>query len=301
MKPDLNDFQYFFHVSEERSFTQAARRLHVPKSAVSRAIQRLEARLGLRLVERTTRRVTLTEVGEIYLNHCRRVMEEAEQADLAVSALLAEPRGRLSVGAPVPFVRFILGPLLADFVARYPQLSIDIQLLAGDVFPRDGTLDLLIRAGAVGDSGLLVRWLMRIRQGIYASPAWLEKHGRPEAPADLRKFSCVATTCDTVAGEPTGATTLHLRREEDTADVRVEACISVPDPSINHQLAVAGVGLAALSHAMVRDDLEAGRLIRLLPDWELEPIEIHAFYPSRLHSSPKVRALLDFLKEHPAA
>src|ERR1700683_1182411 len=115
MTLELNDLQYFVRVAEDRSFTQAARRLKVPKSTVSRALKRLEKRLGLRLVERTTRRVSLTEVGELYMNHCRRVMEEAEEADLAVGALLAEPGGRLSVRAPVPLPRFILRPLLADF------------------------------------------------------------------------------------------------------------------------------------------------------------------------------------------
>jgi DNA-binding transcriptional LysR family regulator len=294
---DLNDLQFFVRVAEDHSFTQAARRLQVPKSTVSRAIQRLEKRLGLRLVERTTRRVSLTEIGELYMNHCRRVMEEAEQADLAVGAFLAEPRGRLRVGAPVPFARFVLGPLLADFAARYPLLQIDVQLLSGDVFPRDGSLDVLVRAGAVGDAGLLVRWLLRVRLGIYASPRYLELHGRPETPAALRMLPCVTTSCDTVGGESTGSATWKLRRGQEVAEVKMDVRVSVPDPAINQQLTVAGVGLAALSSAMVRDDVEHGRLVRLLPEWELEPIEIHAYYPTRLHSAPKVRAFLEFLKE----
>lgn len=294
---NLNELQYFVQVSDAQSFTLAARKLGVPKSSVSRTIHRLEDRLGVRLIERTTRRVALTEVGQIYLAHCHRLIEEAEQADLAVGALLAQPRGRLRVGAPVPFARFILGPILAEFLSRYPDLSVDLQLLNGDVFPRDGSLDILIRAGAVGDSGLMVRWLMRVLQGVYASPAYLERHGPPQTPTELRRHLCIATSCDTVGGEPGGSATWRLRSRGERAEVKVEARASVPDPTLNHQLALAGVGIALLSRGMVKADVEAGRLVRLLPEWEPEPVELHAYYPSRLNSSPKVRALLEYLKE----
>ncbi|HEX4007946.1 MAG TPA: LysR family transcriptional regulator [Acidobacteriaceae bacterium] len=297
MEADLNELQYFVRVCEEQSFTKAARRLHIPKSRVSRGLQRLEQRLGIRLLERTTRRVALTEVGQIYLHHCRRVMEEAEQAEAAVGALQAVPRGRLRVGVPVPFARWLLAPILGDFLARYPELQVDVQLLNGDVFPRDGSLDILVRAGSVGDAGLLVRRLMEVRQGIYASPGYLDRHGRPRTPAALRSLPCVTTRCDMVGGESIGSTTWKLRRGDEVAEVQMEARISVPDPAIHQELTVAGVGLSALSQGMVRTDVEAGRLVRLLPDWELDPVEIYAYYPSRLNSSPKVRIFLDFLKE----
>ena len=298
MRTDLNELHFFVQVSEAQSFTIAARRLGVPKSTVSRAIRRLEDRLGVRLVERTTRRVSLTEVGELYLHRCRRVMAEAEEADLAVGALLAQPRGRLRVGAPVPFAQLILGPILGEFLARYPELQVDVLLTGTDVFPRDGSLDLLIRAGSVGnDSGLLVRWLLRVRQGIYASPRYLAYRDLPESPAALRRHFCIATSCDSVGGEPGGTTTWRLHRGGERCEVKVEARASVPDPTVNHQLTLAGAGVASLSQAMVRADIEAGRLVRLLPDWEPEPVELHAFYPSRLSASPKVRAFLEFLKE----
>src|SRR5215470_17794899 len=144
---DLNELQFFVHVSQTQSFTLAARHLGVPKSSVSRAIARLEGRLGVRLVERTTRSVALTEAGEIYLDRCRRVLDEAEQADLAVGALLATPRGRLRVGAPVMFARAILGPALGEFLARYPELRVNLQLLGGGAVPREEDLDVVVRAG----------------------------------------------------------------------------------------------------------------------------------------------------------
>jgi DNA-binding transcriptional LysR family regulator len=293
---NLNELQFFVQVSETQSFTKAAKRLGVPKSSVSRAILRLENRLGVRLVERTTRRVSLTEVGELYLNRCQRVMEEAEQADLAVGALQARPRGTLRVGAPVAFARSILGPSMGEFLALYPELRLHLQLLNGDEAPREGALDVVVRAGVLEDSGLLVKPLMKIRLGVYGSPGYLENRKVPETPADLQQLSCVTTSCDT-HGEAGDFTMWRLRNGVELKEVRVESRVSVPDPTVNHQLALAGAGVALLAQSVVREDVEQGRLIRILPEWEPEPVELHALYPSRLDSSPKVRVFLQFLRD----
>lgn len=293
---NLNELQYFVHVSQMRSFTRAAQRLGVPKSSVSRAILRLENRLGVRLVERTTRRVTLTEVGELYLNRCQRVMEEAEQADLAVGALQEKPRGTLRVAAPVAFARSILGPTMGEFLALYPDLRLHLQLHNGDESPREENLDLLVRAGPLEDSGLLVKPLMQVRLGAYASPGYLKNRRMPDTPTALMEQSCITMTCGTF-GEPGNFAIWRLRRGAELKEIRVDARVSVPDPTINHQLALAGTGVALLAQSVVRGDVEEGRLVRILPDWEPEPVELHALYPSRLDSSPKVRAFLQFLRE----
>src|SRR5882757_2510442 len=171
---DLNELQFFVQVSKAQSFTRAARRMGVPKSSVSRAIGRLEARLGVRLLERTTRSVALTEAGALYLDHCQRVMEEAEQADLAMGALLAKPRGRLRVVAPLPFVRFELVPLLGEFLAEYPELRVSVEALSVEKVSREGTPDVMIWPGPLEDSGLLMKPLAEIRLGAYASPLYIE-------------------------------------------------------------------------------------------------------------------------------
>jgi DNA-binding transcriptional LysR family regulator len=258
---------------------------------------RLERRLGVRLIARTTRSVTLTEAGEIYLDRCQRVLEEAEQADLWIGALQANPRGTLRVGAPAPFARLILGPILGEFLSLYPEVRLHLQLLAGETSPRERGLDVLIRPGPLEDSGLLVKPLMRIRLGAYASPLYLENRTIPDSPAALRQHSCITTSCG-VLGEPADSALWRLRRGSQLKEVRVEARVSVPDPMINYQLAVAGVGIALLSQSVTRADIEQGRLVRLLPDWEPEPVELHALYPSRLSASPKVRAFLQFLREN---
>lgn len=296
IRADLNELNYFVQLSQTQSFTVAARRLGVPKSSVSRAIQRLEERLGIRLVERTTRSMNLTEAGELYLDHCQRVVEEAEQADLAVGALAATPRGRLRVAVPVAFARGILAPMLGEFVLRYPELRLRLHLLNGSPSPREGSFDLSIRPGPLEDSGLLVKPVLRIRLGVFASPAYIKKHGQPRTPAELRLHHCITTNCG-MGGEPEDAVTWRLRRGTERKEIRVEARVSVPDPVMSCQLVLAGAGLAMLSQTMTRHDVAARRLKRVLPEWEPEPVELHALYASRLSASPKVRAFLDFLRE----
>jgi DNA-binding transcriptional LysR family regulator len=294
---NLNDIHFFMLVAQTHSFTRAAKKLGVPKSAASRAVTRLEDRLGVRLLERTTRTVCLTEVGETYFEHCQKVMEEVEQADLAVGALLAKPRGRLRIATPVAFARAILGPILKEFLFMYPELRVHLQLLNGDSTAREGSFDILIRPGPLEDSGLLVKPLMRIQLGVFASPDYLMNRELPASPIDLRDHDCITTGCGAF-GEPADSATWRLCRGTERREIRVDSRVSVADPMLNHQLAIAGVGLALLAQSVVQMDINQGRLVRVLPDWEPESIEFHALYSSRLNSSPKVRAFLHFLRQH---
>lgn len=294
---DLNELQFFVQVSQTQSFTTAAKRLGVPKSSVSRAVLRLERRLGIQLVERTTRRVALTEAGAIYLERCQRALEEVEQADLLIGAIQATPRGRLRVGAPSVFARSILGPILGEFLTLYPELRLQLQLLDIDAVSRDRNLDVAIRPGPLEDSGLLVKPLLRIRLGMYASPRYLESREIPDSPAALRQHNCITTTCGTL-GEPGDATTWRLRHSATVQEVKVISHASVPDPAIKHELAVAGIGIAMLSQSLAQAEVDQGRLVRLLPDWEPEPVELFAVYPARLSASPNVRVFLQFLRDH---
>lgn len=293
---DLNDLRCFAIVSQTRSFTAAAKRLRLPKSSVSRSIRRLETRLGVLLLQRTTRTVILTEPGQLYLERCQRVMDEIEQADLAVGALLSAPHGKLRVGAPVQFVRTILAPMLGDFLARYPRLDLDLQLLRGDERLEDGGFDLMIRAGKLEDSSLQFSPLLQIPLGIYASPRYLKDHAAPHAPFALRDHVCVANSCNRYADAGL-FTTWHLRRGAEMVDVRIHVRAAVPDPAMNHELALNGVGVAILAQWMVHKDLEKNRLVRLLPEWEPAPVQLNAVYPTRLSSSPKVQAFLEFIRE----
>ena len=291
---NLNELQYFSLVAETKSFTLAAERLKLPKSSVSRGISRLEQRLGIQLIQRTTRNVRLTEAGRLYFAHCQRALEEAEQGEIAIGAMMATAKGTLHIGTHVGFARFVLEPLLNDFLLLYPEVNIHIDLLKTKERQSDEGLDLVVRAGPLEDSGWLVKPLMRVRFGLYASPALLRRYRRPQSPTDLQQYPCIVSNCSPL-GEPEGCGMWRLQRERETRNVRVIARVAVPDPSVQHQLALNGVGVAMLGQAEVVGDLKERRLLRILPEWEPEPVDLYALHSSRLAGSPKIRVLLEFL------
>lgn len=293
---DLNDLQCFARICEAQSFTVAAERLGLPKSSVSRALTRLERRLGVRLIERTTRSLMLTEAGELYLERCMRMLEEAEQADLAIGAMHAKPRGLLRVAASVPFTRFVLAPMLGEFLAAYPQVRVEMQLLGADARPGDTAADIVIHADPSEDSSLRATPLFTLRLAPYASPAYLAGRRLPQAPADLREHDCISSHCSK-PGLPAGTSSWRLQRGASRQEVRFEPRVTAADPTIAHQLTLAGTGVALLTEHAARSDVEAGRLVRLLPQWEREPLQLYALHASRLSASPKVSAFLNFLRE----
>ncbi|QEE28795.1 LysR family transcriptional regulator [Terriglobus albidus] len=292
---DLNGMQIFAEVAKQASFTTAAKALGLPKSTVSRSLANLEDRLGVQLLERTTRNVRLTDAGEIYLERCRRMLDEAEDADLVMNSLRGTPRGRLRIGAPIAFIRFSLGPQLPSFLAKFPEMSVSLHILNGSGQSRENALDIAIRSGDLEDSELIVKPLKTIRLGIYASPFYLKKQARAHHPSDLRGMSCITTTCGAL-GSAADGTLWRLKRGAEVQDVRVESRIAVPDPFLNYELALHGLGLAQLSQALVKEHVEAKRLIRVLPEWEPDTVRLRALYSARLSASPKLRAFLSFLE-----
>src|SRR3984893_8862983 len=237
---DLNELLYFVQVCDAKSFTVAAKLLKVPKSKVSRAIARLEDRLDVRLLERATRRVVLTEEGRTFLEDCRRAMEEAERAELALRTLGADPRGRLRIAAPVMFVHSFLGGLLGEFLRRYPELRLHLSVHAETVNlnPLHANLAGVIQTGPMADSGLVVKPFGLGRRGIYASPAYLKKHGSPDSPSSLRNHSWL-TGGESAAGAPWRLGGKAGMVEE----VHLEPHVSVADPIVRQQFALAGLGI----------------------------------------------------------
>ncbi len=288
---DLNELQFFAYVARYGSFTVAASRLGVPKSTVSRGVAKLELRLGLRLLDRTTRRVALTEAGRLYLTHCQRALDEAEHAEMLVNALREEPKGRLRVGMSVTFARAYLAPIIGELLCRHPdlQLHLDLKNPRSEAVVTD--LDIVIRAGPVEDSELNVRFIGRVPAGIYASPKYVERHGAPDTPASLRDHSC-AMYADYGSG-----TSWRMRRGSEVVDITPPARVAVTDPMLHLQLAVDHACVVRIGWPLARPEVEAGRLVRLLPEWEPDAIELYALYASRVEMSPLVRVFLDYLKE----
>jgi DNA-binding transcriptional LysR family regulator len=293
---DLNELQYFVEVCKEQSFTLAAKRLEVPKSNISRAVLRLEERLGIRLLERTTRRVMLTEVGELYLEGCQRVLEQVQDVDVLIDELQARPRGRLRVGIHVGFFQLFSPPLLLKFLRKYRDLRLQFLTHSAANPSMDRSVDVSILTGPLDDSGLMVKSIVRMQLGTYASPRYLKGREAPTRPADLRQHCCISKSG--MSGDHGTGAIWRYRRAAAVEEVRIESLVSLPDPKTLYQLAIDGLGVALLPDSLAQIDVARGHLVRLLPSWQPDPVELFAVYPSRLSYSPKVRAFVQFLQEH---
>lgn len=286
---NLNELQLFVQIAETGGFTAASARLGIPKSTISRGLTRLEQRLGVRLLERTTRRVLLTEAGEVYLRHCRQAMAVVDEGELAISSMRGTPRGRLRVGTPMLFSRVFLAPIVPEFLQHYPELQ--LHLFLGDSVGNLLTLnlDMQIQTGRIEDSELLVRYLGKVKYGMYAGPAYLAEHGMPESPDDLLRHECVTFT------EKGPCATWTLNNNGRVLEVRPQPRFSTSDSAILRQLALANVGIAVIPCRLAAADLQKGRLLPVLPEWEPAAVDISAVYPSPLNLAPNSRAFLQHL------
>jgi DNA-binding transcriptional LysR family regulator len=286
---DLNEMLVFARVAQTGSFTTAAAELGMPKSTVSRKVTELEARLKARLLNRTTRKVSLTDVGRTYYDYCARIAGEIEDAERAVTNLQEIPRGvlRVTTGPNASF----LGPILNDYMRRYPEVRVELFCTGRTVDLIEERFDLAIRAGALGDSTLIARGIGKVRWFLVAAPAYLKKHGRPRTLDDLKQHECImfGTT-------PSGAT-LRLQSGDKTAHVEPPARLMVNDFDLVRGAALAALGVALLPAYLCLDDIRAKRLERVLRDWEAPPIPVNVVYPSARYVSPKVKTFVDFLQE----
>lgn len=287
----LSGMSVFASVVEARSFTGAARQLGMSKAAVSKQVSKLEERLGARLLNRTTRRLSLTEVGAAFYERAANIVAEAREAELAVSRLHAAPRGTLRLDAPVAFGVRHLAPLLPEFMRRYPELKVDITLNDRFVDLVEEGHDLAVRIAHLPDSSLIVRKLADSRRVVCASPDYWARNGRPSKPADLATHNCFEYSYLATRGE------WRFRGPEGPVSVRVQGTLSANNGDFSRVAAVGGLGVTLVPVFMACDDLRAGRLEPALEDFEMEPQGVHAVYPHNRHLSAKVRAFVDYLVE----
>jgi len=289
----LTGMAVFARVIDAGSFTAAAGQLGMSKSAVSKAIAALEDRLGARLLNRTTRRLALTEVGRAFYERCARIVAEAEEAELAVTHLQLTPRGTLRVNAPMSFGALHLGPALAGFLARYPDLKVDIELSDRFVDLLEEGYDLAVRiAAALPDSSLIARRITVDDAVICASPAYWQRHGRPRVPADLASHACV-----TYAYNPNPREWPFVAADGRPIRVRVDGPLHTNNGEATLHVALAGLAVVRLPRFICGPELAAGRLEAVLADAMPPPNGIYAVYPHNRHLSAKVRAFVDFLIE----
>jgi DNA-binding transcriptional LysR family regulator len=291
---DLNDLYYYVQAVDHGGFAPAGRALAMPKSKLSRRIAKLEERLGVRLIQRSTRHFAVTEAGQTYYMHCKAMLVEAEAAQEAIDTLKAEPRGVIRMTCPIPLVDAYVGVMLADFMVRYPQVTVYMEATNRrvDVVSELVDVALRVRPPPLEDSDLAMRTLGDRRQCLVASPALVQRLGFPAAPAALSNWPSLGLgtpqqTHRWVLHGPDGAhATLHHTPRFVTTDMI--ALINA---------AVAGVGVVQLPVVMARDQLAAGLLVRVVPDWAPCREIIHAVFPSRRGLLPSVRALIDFLAQ----
>jgi DNA-binding transcriptional LysR family regulator len=285
---DLNEMVVFARVVQTGSFTKAGAELGMPKSTVSRKITELEARLGARLLQRTTRKLGLTDAGRTYYDHCARIVVEMEEAERAVGSLQSAPRGLLRVTAPADFR--VLGPIVGEYLRRYPEVRLELVCTGRRVDLVEERFDLGIRAGTLADSSLVSRKLGTAEWWLVATPGYLKRRGRPKAPADLAGHDCL------LFGNTPDALRLHLRRAGESVDLDLSPRLVVGDNDILHDVVRAGHGIALLPVYLCVEDLRARRLERVLREWDAPATPVHVVYPSTRHLSPKVKSFVDHLQ-----
>ena len=284
---DLNEMAIFVHVVDAGSFTGAAKNLGLPKSTVSRKITQLEERLGVRLIQRTTRSLRLTDTGNAYYNHCSRILSEIEEANIAVTQMQSTPTGTLRITAPTLFGATVLSGLVADYMEQHPQVVIDLMLSDQRLDLVQEGIDVAFRIGQLEDSSLIGRHLGDVRALLCASPDYLKRCGSPAHPEELKDHQLLSAT-HWNQWQLTGPNNQQYNHA-------VKARLQVNDFASLYTLALSGVGIAPLPMLIAASAIRNHDLVPVLCDWPFEAAPIHALYPSNRHLSAKVRSFVDYV------
>ncbi len=287
----LQDLAIFVAVAETEGFSAAARRMSASKAMVSVAISRLEARLGVRLFQRTTRRLSLTEAGAGALPHAQRALLAARDAEEAATHELTSPRGVLRINAPMSFGLLHILPALGDFAKTYSEVQVDLVLDDRVLDLVEGGFDLALRIGTLADSGLIAHRIATSRSALVAHPDYLARAGTPRTPADLAAHAALVYSLSSTGSRWT------MTRRAATETVRVSGPLRANSSLALHQAIHTGLGLARMPQFIVGEDLARGALTRVLPDWELPEQGIFALTTVRDALPRKTRAFIDFLRD----
>ena len=288
----LTSMKVFTAVVDCGSFAAAADRLEISRAMASKYISQLEAHLGTRLLQRTTRKLTLTETGSAYHERCAQILADIKEAEEGAARLTEAPRGTLRLTLPVSFSLLHMGPLVADYLKRYPDVRIDVLLVDRAVDLIEEGFDLAVRIGTLPQSGLIARRLGSDQIVISGSPDYLQQRGVPKVPAELARHNCLTYSYASSGDEwrMTGPDGVQHT-------VKVSGSLRASNGDMAKLAALQGVGLIRQPLFLVGDDIRAGRLVEVLSDYRAEPLGIHAVYPSRKHLSAKVRAFVELLAE----
>lgn len=293
MKADLaSELEFFVQVARRGSLSAAARELDLTPPAATKRLAQMEARLGVRLVNRTTRSVSLTDEGETYLAYATRILAELQEMEDAVSSRGTAPRGLLRVNATLGFGRTTIAPLVSEFARRYPEVAVQLQVTDRPIDLVESGFDLAIRFGTLPDSRLNARRIMSNRRFLCASPAYLERHGTPQALSDLARHRCIIhRQNDDAYG------IWRFLHQDHSEAVKVDGSLSSNDGDIVLGWALDGHGILIRSEWDLAKYLESGRLRVVLPEFSLPSADLFVYYPNRRNQSARARAFIDFLVE----
>lgn len=289
-----SDLGFYCTLAASRSLGAAARELGVTTAAVSKHLAQMEARLGTPLVVRTTRRMSLTPEGELYLEHARRLLDGIEAMEEELGVTLAAPKGLLRINATLGFGRSRVAPLISRFVRRYPQVQVQLQLTVNPPPVSEDAWDVCVRFGEPPEARVVARHLAANCRLLCAAPAYLAKHGMPKVPHDLARHNCIGIR---QGDEAYGVWRLRSGRARHAAaePVKVKGNLATNDGEIAVNWALDGHGILMRAEWDVDRYLRSGRLVRVLPQCETPDADIHAVYPQRHQRSARVRAFVDFL------
>ena len=288
----IKAMQVFIEVARLEGFSAAARKMHLSTTAVSRYVMELEDWLDVQLFNRTTRHLSLTDAGRAYLERCMHIVDDVENLEKNSSDINENPRGKINVTAPEFMGRQLLGPILPEFLIKYPDIRINLQLVDRYVNLVDEGFDLALRIGNLPDSNLISRKLGDMHMMIVASPAYLKKYGKPETIYDLKKFNCIVdSVADYLDRWP-------LINKNSSTNIKVNSNLMINNGELVREMAIAGLGITLLPDFFVKDDIKNGKLVAILKDKINKKGTISAVYPKSRHLSSSIRVFVDFLIEH---
>jgi len=286
---NLNDLSLFIRVVETGSFTAAADSLNVQKSTISRRIAQLEDTLGIRLIQRTTRKLKLTPEGEELFNRAQPLVDDLEAVQDDISASKTELRGRLRLTMPTEIGVFMMNEVITSFMQTYSKLEVDVELSTRTVDLIEEGVDLALRLGPLPNSSLIARHIAGLHRGLFATPEYLEQHGMPKTPDDLAHHQCISLL------KPFD----HLRftNWNDNEPVTMGGRLRTNSMSFVREMILQGMGIGRLPEVFCGELVKTGRIVRVLDEFTLDPLEINALYASRRNLNPRVRAFLDHMSE----
>ncbi|WP_088708051.1 LysR family transcriptional regulator [Noviherbaspirillum denitrificans] len=287
----LNDMALFVDVVKAKGFRHAADITGIPSSTISRRISELEKAVGLRLLQRSTRRIELTEAGRLYFERCKRIVDDARIAHEQLTGFAEKASGLLRASLPVDFGAFYLAPLVARFAELYPGISFEFDLTPRRVDLVSEPIDVAIRIGELPDSGLIARQVASLPRHLYATPAYLERAGTPIRPEDLSLHDCLRMTTSARSSIWT------LEKGGSKVSVEVSGRFSLNSVGMMRRLTLLDLGIAAIAEEIAREDAVAGRLRRVLPDWSIESVPVYALTETRLLPA-KTQLFIEYLREN---